>query len=106
MFNQGPGPRHTLAKQITLTSASATKLATAAAQIDLNAPAGPASCPADDGRVTVITFDNAQTAAAHIWWHDAGCQRIDNGTVQAEQIANDSFGKFQTVFATVTRNTL
>jgi hypothetical protein len=103
IFNQGAGPRHTLARQVDLTAAQAKKLASAAAHINVGASAGSASCPNDSGNATVIAFGYHNAPPVDLWWHSTGCQTIDNGATEAVQIANDSFGTFQTVFAQVTR---
>lgn len=103
VFNQGPGPDHTLAKQIDLDAAPAGRLGSAVARIDVGAARGPVSCPNDTGKVTVLVFTYNDSPPVNLWWHTTGCQSINNGDVEANQIANDSFGAFLTVFEAVTR---
>lgn len=102
-FDQGPGARHTLAEQIDLAADQASRLGAAAARIDVGVSAGSGGCPSDTGTVTVIVFDYRDSPPTELWWRSTGCQTIDNGATEAEQVANASFGDFQTVFAAVTR---
>lgn len=91
-------------KRIELTASWATKLATAASQIDVGVSSGSVGCPSDTGNVTVIDFDYIDSPPVDLWWHSTGCQTIGNGVTEAEQMANDSFARFQTVFAAMTRS--
>jgi hypothetical protein len=102
-FNQGPGPRHTLVQQTQLAAPAAKKLSDAAAAISVENSTNTAGCPNDTGNVTVIAFGYHNAPTVDLWWNTTGCQTIDNGAVQARQVANDSFGKFQATFDVVTR---
>lgn len=102
-FDQGPGPRHTLARQVRLAAPAARRLAAAASGVRVGTSTNTAGCPSDTGSVTVIAFGFRRAPAVDLWWHTTGCQTIDDGATEAEQVANDSFGAFQTTFAAVTR---
>lgn len=103
VFDQGPGPRHTLAKQVRLAAPAAEALAQATAEVVVGTSTGSVGCPDDTGDVTVIAFGYPHSPPLDLWWRTTGCQTIDNGAVEAEQIANDSFGGFQATFAEVAR---
>lgn len=103
-FGRGVGPNHTLAKQLDVSERGAARLATAVARIDVGIPAGTTSCSDDTGSVTVIVFSYPKRPATDLWWHSSGCQSIDDGTVGAAEVANESFFRFQAVFAAVTRD--
>jgi hypothetical protein len=103
-LKQGAGPRHTLARQLDLTAAQAKKLASAAANITVGSTANSGGCPADTGSVTVIAFRYRNARPVDLWWHSTGCQTIDNGATEAQQVANKSFGHFQSVFAALTQD--
>jgi hypothetical protein len=104
VFDQGPGRRHTLAKQIRLAAPAARRLADAAARVDVGTSAGTNGCPSDTGDVTVIALAYRDSPPVDLWWRTSGCQTIDNGAGEAEQVGNDSFGRFQSTFATVMRS--
>lgn len=95
-----PAPVH----QIILNSTNASRLAAALRGVALKAPPnGLVNCPADTGGFTVIAFTFRGASDEDVWWDDSGCQTLDNGRVGTTQIANDSFGRFQTVESEVTR---
>jgi hypothetical protein len=91
-------------RQIILNSAKASRLAAVLRQVSMQGPPnGPVNCPADTGGFTVIAFTFTEAPDEDVRWDDSGCQTLDNGRVGTTQIANDSFGRFQTVEADVTR---
>jgi hypothetical protein len=80
-----------LASSLHLRKEQAVALADAIRQIDLTSPPGSASCPADDGEVTLIGLAYADRADVGLWYKSSGCQTLDNGRIGAAEIGNPSF---------------
>jgi len=98
-YGRAPSGRRVLAKEMALRPAVASAIASAAAQVSASTPpTGAVNCPADFGTVTVITFSYRSRPPLTLWWHTSGCQSIDNGELEASQLANPSFEHFQAVF--------
>lgn len=94
----------TLVQQIRVDERDAARLATAAARIDVGIPPGTVSCPNDTESAVVIVLGYPHRPSVALWWHSSGCQSVDNGTVEGVEGANESFFRFQAVFAAVARD--
>jgi hypothetical protein len=76
----------------------ARQLAGVIREIDLAAPSGIFSCPADDGGAAVIVFSYPGRVDVGLWYRTTGCQTLDNGRLGAFEGANPSFyDAFETV---------
>jgi hypothetical protein len=67
-----------------------------ASVIDHISTAGPGSgpppaCPEDSGSASIIAFAYVSGPDADLWYRDAGCQMLDNGTIGAWEEGNPSF---------------
>ncbi len=54
-------------------------------------PGPPPACPEDSGSKTIIAFTYVSGPDADLWYADAGCQSLDNGTIGAWEEGNPSF---------------
>jgi hypothetical protein len=51
----------------------------------------PPACPEDSGSASIIAFAYVSGPDADLWYGDAGCQILDNGTIGAWEVGNPSF---------------
>jgi len=94
-FDLDPG---TLYAQAWLTRSQAVHLAAIIATISTAVPAGAAACPADFDSSSVIVFAYPGAADIDLWFHDTGCQTLDNGRVKAFEVGNvNFFGPFDSL---------
>lgn len=64
-------------------------------------PTGSSSCPNDSESTSVIAFAYSDGATVELWYRDSGCQTLDNGHIQAFEVANPEFyGAFETLVNT------
>jgi hypothetical protein len=80
-----------LYRQVRLTAAQASELASVIDKISTKAPKGAFSCPAGWNTATVIAFSYRARSDADLWYYDSGCQTLDNGEIGAFQGGNPSF---------------
>lgn len=80
-----------LADQTRLDPTEAQQLAAAIRSLDLRAPTGSISCPADIGTVAVIDLSYAAHADVDLWYAASGCQTLDNGRIGAFEGGTSSF---------------
>jgi hypothetical protein len=83
--------RGLLVSSTRLGEAQAQQLAGVIRQIDLTAPSGTFSCPADVGEVALVGFSYPDRADAGLWYRTTGCQTLDNGRIGAFEDGNPSF---------------
>jgi hypothetical protein len=85
----------TRVRQIVLNRAAAARLSAALSNVSLQAPpAGPVNCPNDTGGFAIISLASTASRDSNVWWVMTGCQTLDNGSVGATQVANNSFASF------------
>jgi hypothetical protein len=87
-FDLDPG---SLYDQVWLTQSQAVHLAAVIGTISTAMPTGPSSCAADFDSTTMIVFAYAGAPDIDLWFHDTGCQTLDNGRVKAFEIGNPNF---------------
>lgn len=88
-------------RPVRLSADAAGTLAAALSRVRLGIVTGPVSCPADWGSAALIVFAYRQGPDVTLWYSNSGCATVDNGRVQAGQLANPSFQHFADVFAQV-----
>lgn len=75
-----------------LDRSQAQQLAAVIRRIDLAAPSGTVSCPAEFfGAVTLIGLSYPGRADVGLWFATSGCQTLDNGRIGAWEEGNPSF---------------
>jgi len=80
-----------VAEQTRLDATQASELSEVIRQLDLRAPTGTYSCPADIGTVVLIGFSYRARADVGLWYAASGCQTLDNGRIGAFEPGNSSF---------------
>lgn len=97
------GDRSRLRRRILLDHDEARALVAAVRAVHIVNTDDPVSCPDDRGTATVLSFaPSGRSPAADLWWHDSGCQTLDDGAVRTQQLENPFFGGFQSAFRRVT----
>jgi hypothetical protein len=74
-----------------LDGASARRLAVVIDRLPTNQTIGVTSCPADFGSVTVIALSYRHRPDADLWYHDGGCESLDNGHLRSFELGNRAF---------------
>jgi hypothetical protein len=77
--------------QVWLTPSQAVHLAAVIGTISTAAPTGTTACPADFDSTSLIVFAYAGAPDIDLWFHDTGCQTLDNGKVKAFEPGNPNF---------------
>jgi hypothetical protein len=87
-FDLDPG---SLYAQVWLTPTRAVRLATVIGTISTAIPTGTTACPDDVDSTSLIVFAYAGAPDIDLWFHDTGCQTLDNGRVKAFEVGNQNF---------------
>lgn len=91
-----PPPVPNLRGSATLSAVQAASLAAVIAATRIGLPSGAASCPDDEaGHNTLIVLGYPGKPDLDLWYHDTGCQTVDNGPVVASERGSDSFTRFE-----------
>ena len=80
-----------LYRSVRLDRHTAGRLAALADRLPTHSPPGLISCPADFGAATVIAFSYRHRADVDLWYHDQGCERLDNGHLSSFEPGNRLF---------------
>lgn len=87
-FDLDPG---SLYDQVWLTPSQAVHLAAVIGTISTVAPTGATACPDDVDSTSLIVFGYVSGPDIDLWFHDSGCETLDNGKVKAFEPGNPNF---------------
>lgn len=87
----GEGKVH-LVRRVILSATSARELAVIIGRVRTgSAGTGITSCPMDQGQAEILAFEFKGRPDVDLWYHNAGCQYLDNGYIIAAPQGNASF---------------
>jgi hypothetical protein len=99
-FDQSGEVSGSLYAQVKLTGVQAVHLTGVIDSISTAVPPDGAHCPAESLSASIIAFAYANAPDVDLWFKDSGCQTLDNGTLEASQIANPIFdGPFEALIS-------
>ncbi|WP_136641909.1 hypothetical protein [Subtercola vilae] len=97
---EGPAGVVTLMQGVHVQETDAVALATSILTLSLAPQFGVAGCPMDaGGTFALIVFHYPDGADTDLYYHDTGCETLDNGSIGAGQVDSTSFNDFQVKFS-------